>query len=249
MRASSSQGRYNGEAMDDAPRTDPEAMGLPISLAETGKRLTLLGYLRSRFVAGLLVSFPLVVTLFFGRFLFDLIDRWADPISQQLFEHKEPGLGAALFVIGVLFLGVLAHNVIGRRVLHFGERLFARIPVLRAVYTGTREVTRAFASNRSRTFRKVVLVPFPSPDVWSVAFATAEFEEATRDGRRRMTAVFMPTTPNPTTGFFLVYPESVVKATEMSVEEAIRMVISGGLVGVGQDRVFPAGTGPPEGTT
>jgi uncharacterized membrane protein len=144
----------------------------------------------------------------------------------------------------VFLLGVLAHNVIGRRILRFGESLFARIPVLRAVYTGTREVTRAFAGNRAKSFRRVVLVPFPNENVWAVAFVTTEFEEATPNGPRRVIAVFMPTTPNPTTGFFLVYPEAAVRATEMSVEEALRMVISGGLVSAGQHRVFPVAPAP-----
>ncbi len=230
--------------MDETPKTDSGPMGLPIRAAEPGKRLTFFGFLRARFVTGLLVSFPLVVTMFFGRFLFDLIDRWADPISRRLFDRPVPGFGAAVFVVGVFLLGVLAHNVIGRRVLQFGERLFARIPVLRAVYTGTREVTRAFAGNRAKSFRRVVLVPFPNENVWAVAFVTTEFEEATPDGPRRVTAVFMPTTPNPTTGFFLVYPASAVRATDMSVEEAIRMVISGGLVSAGQGRVFPVAPPP-----
>jgi len=186
--------------MDETPRDDSRSMGLPIRPAEPGKKLTFFGFFRARFVTGLLVSFPLVVTLFFGRFLFDLIDRWADPISRRLFDRPVPGFGAAVFVVGVFLLGVLAHNVIGRRVLQFGERLFARIPVLRAVYTGTREVTRAFAGNRAKSFRRVVLVPFPNENVWAVAFVTTEFEEATPDGPRRVTAVFMPTTPNPTSG-------------------------------------------------
>jgi uncharacterized membrane protein len=133
--------------------------------------------------------------------------------------------------------------VLGRRVLHWGEKVFARIPVLRAVYTGTREVTRAFASNRSRSFRRVVLVPFPSGDVWGVAFVTGEFDERTPAGPRRVVTVFMPTTPNPTTGFFLVYPADAVKATDLSVEEALRMVISGGLVNATQSRLFPAPAG------
>ncbi len=230
--------------MSDTPNDDSPPMGLPIHPTEPGKRLTFFGYLRARFVTGLFVSFPLVVTLFFGRFLFDLIDRWADPISRQLFRRPVPGFGAAVFVVGVFLLGVLAHNVIGRRVLQFGEKLFARIPVLRAVYTGTREVTRAFAGNRAKSFRRVVLVPFPNEGVWAVAFVTTEFEEATPGGVRRVVAVFMPTTPNPTTGFFLVYPEAAIRATEMTVEEALRMVISGGLVSAGQGRVFPVAGAP-----
>ncbi len=228
--------------MDEKPRIPYEPMGLPIPSPEPGKKTTFFGFLRARLTTGLLVAFPLVVTLFFGRFLFDLIDRWADPISRQLFGRPIPGFGAAIFVIGIFLLGVLAHNVIGRRVLHWGERMFARIPVLRAVYTGTREVTKAFASNRSRSFRRVVLVPFPTMDVWGVAFVTGEFDEHAPAGTRRVVTVFMPTTPNPTTGFFLVYPLTSVKETDLTVEEALRLVISGGLVSATQERLFPRPT-------
>jgi len=232
--------------MDEQRAPVQDSMGLPIRFPEPGKRPGFLGFLRNRFVTGLLVAFPLVVTIFFGRFLFDLVDRWADPISMALFERRIPGVGAALFIVVIFALGVLAHNMIGRRVLRIGDRLFARIPVLRSIYLGTREVTRAFAGDRSKSFRRVVLVPFPYEGVWGMAFVTGEFEETTPDGARRLVAVFMPTTPNPTTGFFLVYPEASVRQTDLTVEEALRMVISGGLVSATQERVFP-GAVPPSG--
>jgi uncharacterized membrane protein len=232
--------------MDERRAPVQDSMGLPIRFPEPGKRHGFLGFLRSRFVTGLLVAFPLVVTIFFGRFLFDLVDRWADPISTKLFERTIPGFGAALFVLVIFALGVLAHNMIGRRVLRIGDRLFARIPIMRSIYLGTREVTRAFAGDRSKSFRRVVLVPFPYEGVWGMAFVTGEFEEQTPDGPRRVITVFMPTTPNPTTGFFLVYPEASVRPTDLTVEEALRMVISGGLVSATQERVFP-GARPPAG--
>ena len=89
-------------------------------------------------------------------------------------------------------------------------------------------------------------MPFPYEGVWGMAFVTGEFEETTPGGARRLVAVFMPTTPNPTTGFFLVYPEASVRPTDLTVEEALRMVISGGLVSATQERVFP-GAVPPSG--
>jgi uncharacterized membrane protein len=232
--------------MSEEPLHTRSSTGVPIRLTEPGKHQGVVGFLRSRFVTGILVAFPLVVTLFFGRFLFALMDRWADPISIYLFKHRMPGMGAALMVVLIFTLGVVAHNVIGRRLLSKGDKLFARIPVLRSIYVGAREVTRAFASNRARSFRRVALIPFPHEGVWAVGFVTAEFSEATPEGTRRMVAVFMPTTPNPTTGFFLVYPLASIKPTDLAVEEALRMVISGGLVTTGQGKLFPRPTPPPE---
>lgn len=204
----------------------------------TGKRFTVGGFLRSRFLTGLVVAFPLVFTLFLGRFLFDLIDRWADPISRELFGRVVPGVGAAVFLLVIFCLGILGHNVLGRRVLKLGDRILERVPVLRPVYKGAREVTRAFGRDRTKGFRRVVLIPFPGPGVWSIGFLTGEFEAATEGGSEPMCAVFMPTTPNPTTGFYMIYPRSTVRDTTLSVEEAIRMVISGGLVASEQPRIF-----------
>jgi uncharacterized membrane protein len=225
--------------MDEQRTPAQDSMGLPIRFPEPGKRHGFLGFLRSRLVTGLLVAFPLVVTIFFGRFLFGLVDRWTDPISLYLFERRIPGVGTALFVLLIFVLGVLAHNVLGRRVLRIGDAVFARIPILRSIYLGTREVTRAFAGDRAKSFRRVVLIPFPYDGVWAIAFVTGEFDETTPDGPRHLISVFMPTTPNPTTGFFLVYPESSLKPTDLAVEEALRMVISGGLVSANQGRIFP----------
>jgi uncharacterized membrane protein len=233
--------------MDEQRKPLPDSMGLPIRFPEPGKRHGFLGFLRSRLVTGLLVAFPLVVTIFFGRFLFGLVDRWTDPISFYLFQRRIPGVGTALFVLLIFVLGVLGHNVLGRRILRIGDRIFARIPILRSIYLGTREVTRAFAGDRAKSFRRVVLIPFPNEGVWAIAFVTGEFKEPTAVGPRHLISVFMPTTPNPTTGFYLVYPEESIRPTGLSVEEALRLVISGGLVSTTQDRVFPgARTGPGE---
>jgi uncharacterized membrane protein len=214
-------------------------MGLPITRMPEETRPKLGAFLRTRFITGLLVMFPLVVTIFFGRFLFDLIDRWADPISRRLFDRVVPGFGAVSFLLTVLLLGMLAHNVIGRRMLRLGDRLLARIPVLRPIYRGARELTRAIGRDRTASFSRVALIPFPNESVWSVGFVTGEFDDRTAAGTQRMVTVFMPTCPNPTTGFFLVYPVTALKSTDLSVEEALRMVISGGLVGAVQDRLFP----------
>jgi uncharacterized membrane protein len=232
--------------MSEEQLSTKSSTGVPIRAVEPGKRHSLLGFLRSRFITGILVAFPLAITLFFGRFLFGLMDRWADPISIRLFEHRVPGMGAALVVVLIFVLGVLAHNVIGRRMLNKGDKLFARIPFLRSIYVGAREVTRAFGSSRTRSFRRVVLIPFPHDGVWAVAFATAEFDETTPQGTRRVVAVFMPTTPNPTTGFFLVYPLASIRPTDLTVEEALRMVISGGLVTAGRTKLFPRAASPSE---
>jgi uncharacterized membrane protein len=220
---------------------------LPMATIEPDKHSTVMGFLRSRFVTGALIAFPLAVSVFFGRFIFGLLDSWSYPISKKLFGQPIPGAGAALAIIIIFTLGILGHNVIGRRFLKLGERLLARVPLLRPIYVGAREVTRAFSHDRTKGFRRVVLVPFPLEDVWVVAFLTGEFETATDEGPRRMASVFMPTTPNPTTGFYMLYPIEKVRSTAISVEEAVRMVISGGLVSPDPRRIMTPAPGMSDG--
>ncbi|MCS7182517.1 MAG: DUF502 domain-containing protein [Thermoanaerobaculum sp.] len=215
-----------------------DSVEFPLVVPRTAGKTGFLAFLRSRLVTGALVAFPLVVTLFFGRFLFNLLDRWFYPWSVQLFGRPVPGLGAAIALILMLFLGMAAHNVLGRRLLRLGEAVLTRIPVLRPVYLGAREVSRALSRDRTQGFRRVVLIPFPSPGAWCVAFQTGEFEHVTPEGRVPMVAVFMPTTPNPTTGFFLAYPKDAVRPTNLSVEEAVKVVISGGLAAGDLARLF-----------
>lgn len=202
---------------------------LPMVRLAPDTRLTPMSFLRSRFVTGALIAFPLVVSLFFGKFIFGLLDSWSYPISARLFGRPVAGAGAALAIVLIFALGILGHNVLGRRFLKLGERILARLPLVRPIYLGAREITRAFSADRTKSFRRVVLVPFPIEDVWVVAFLTGEVETATGEGSRRYATVFMPTTPNPTTGFYMLVPTEKVRATAMTVEEAVRMVISGGL--------------------
>jgi len=226
--------------MGEKPINLEDSLGIPISPPPTiGKRLTLMGYLRSRMITGLLVAFPLAVTLFFARFLFRLLDNWAYPIARGILGHPVPGLGLGLAVVLVFGLGVLAHNVLGRRIIGMGEKIFARIPFLRPVYMGAREVTRAFGSDRHKAFQRAVLVPYPNPDSYVLAFVTGEYEIATPEGRQTMITVFMPSTPNPTTGFFIAYRADATRPTGLTVDEAARMVISGGLVCPDPRRFFP----------
>lgn len=224
--------------MDDKTSASRDSVDLPLVVPYPGERKRLLAFLRSRFVTGLIVSFPLAVTLFFGKFLFNFLDRWAYPLGNRVFGRPVPGLGAAVALVLVFLLGVAAHNVLGRRLLRGAEKLLVRIPILRPIYLGAREVSRAFSAERAEGFRRVVLIPYPCEGSWCIAFQTAEFEISSPSGPITMITVFMPTTPNPTTGFFLAYPKTAVKATPLSVEEAIRTVISGGLAAPNLARLF-----------
>ena len=121
-----------------------------------------------------MVAFPLVVTIFFGRFVFELLDRWFRPISRHLFGFPVPGVGLLLFLLGLYLLGLLATNVFGSRLLNLFERVISRLPAVGPIYQGARKITEAFQLRGSNRFRRVVLVPFPGPGLQSVGFVTQE---------------------------------------------------------------------------
>jgi len=195
-----------------------------------GRRRSFGSWLRRRFVVGFLVALPLVVTLFFARFLFQLFDRWFRPVSHQLFGREIPGLGLLLVLAVMLLLGVIATNVVGGRLLAALERLFARVPLLSPIYQSARQVTEAIQIGDTAKFRKVVLVEFPGPGMTSIGFLTAELGGPTALCPAPAYLVFVPTTPNPTTGFLITVPKRSVKVLDIPVEDGVKMVMSGGLL-------------------
>ena len=175
--------------------------------------------IRNRLAVGLLVAFPLVVTVIFARFVFRVLDQWFRPISERFFGFPLVGVGAALVVIGLLLLGTLATNVFGNRLLHFFERIVGGIPLLSPIYQGARQITEALQARDPSQFRRVVLIHFPTPEVWSVGFVTREFVHATQLSDEPSALVFVPTTPNPTSGFLASARTRDLRSLPLSVEE------------------------------
>jgi uncharacterized membrane protein len=187
-------------------------------------------WVRRRFAVGFLVAFPLVITLFFARFIFGLLDRWFLPISERLFGVEVPGIGFVIFMIVLFALGILATNILGGRILDSVERRMARIPLLSPIYQGARQITEAIQIRGSTDFRKVVLLDFPRQGLRSVGFVTREFSAPTAFSDEPASLVFVPTTPNPTTGFLVAVPQRDIEVLDISVEQGIKLLISGGLL-------------------
>jgi len=193
-----------------------------------------------------LVVFPLVITLFFARFIFGLLDRWFLPISERLFGVEIPGIGFILFVIALFALGILATNIFGGRLLDFVEKRVAGIPLLSPIYQGARQITEAIQIRGTTDFRKVVLLDFPREGLRSVGFVTREFAGPTVFCDEPSALVFVPTTPNPTTGFLVALPNSELEVLDITVEQGVKLLISGGLLTPKQllrERPEPAPTG------
>lgn len=191
--------------------------------------------LRRYFVAGLLVWIPLVITLWVLKLLVDLMDQSlllvpAQYQSDALFGFHVPGLGMILTIAIVLFTGALAANFFGRKLLGLGDQLLGRVPVVRSIYGGVKQISDTLFSPEGKAFRRAVLVRYPHPGAWTVALVTGTPEHEVADilGREQI-SVFVPTTPNITAGFFLIVPRSETVELDMSVDAALKYIISMGV--------------------
>ncbi len=193
--------------------------------------------MRRWFFAGLMVLVPLGVTLFVVEFLIGLLDRsllllpagWR---PDTLLGYRIPGLWGLILTLAIIFgVGFLADNIFGARVVRWAESMLARVPLVRSVYTGTKKLADMVLGEGGTSFRQVILVEYPRQGLWTIGFITgAPLQEArARTGRELVTA-FVPTTPNPTSGFIILVPKEDVIALDMSIEDAMRMVISLGVV-------------------
>ena len=196
----------------------------------------MIGRIRRYIVAGLLVWLPVGATILLVAFLIDLMDRVLFLIPppyrpEALLGFRIPGLGAVLALILVIVTGMLVANLIGRRLVNRYESLVARIPLVRTVYGAVKRFTELVLSDSSDSFKKVLLIEYPRKDLYSLCFQTSEHPpEAEARADREMIAVFLPTTPNPTSGFMLFVPAEDVVELDMGVEEALKMIISLGVV-------------------
>lgn len=193
-------------------------------------------------MAGLLVWVPLGVTFAVIRTLVVFMDRLLlilPPEAQPRYwlGHDVPGLGALLVFIGVLLTGVVAANFLGQRVVGVGEAVLRRIPLVRSLYSGVKQLLESLMSGSGNSFRKVVLVPYPHSGSWTLAFLTGEgFPEAEAALGQDLVSVFVPATPNPTSGFFLLVPRKDVVELRITVDEGLRMILSMGMVVPGLSR-------------
>ena len=204
--------------------------------------------IRGYFLAGLLVIVPLGAVIFVISAILRLMDRALGVIPPKFHPEtylpfKIPGLGLLLFIALVLVTGVLVKNYFGRRVVDFGEYIVSKIPLVRPLYAAVKQLILAIFGDTHDAFKRVVLVEYPRKGVYSLAFVTAQTSgEIQEQMGTKMLSIFLPTTPNPTSGFFLVLPEEDTIPLTMSVEEAFKLLISGGVVEPGGDvPQFPFG--------
>ncbi|MFC4159474.1 DUF502 domain-containing protein [Chitinimonas lacunae] len=195
--------------------------------------------IRRYFVTGLLIWVPLGITLWVISTLVGAMDSLLNLLPQgsrpiDLIGFHIPGLGVILVVATVLSTGLFAANILGQRLLRFWEDLLHRIPVVKSIYGSVKQVSDTVLSDSGQAFRKALLVRYPHPDSWTVAFLTGNpAPELARHLDGEYVSVYVPTTPNPTSGYFIVVPRASTVELDMSVDEALKYVISMGVVAPG----------------
>jgi len=195
-----------------------------------------MGNLRRYLIAGLLVWLPIVVTVLILKFLIDVVDRTllllpAMLQPEALIGFRIPGLGFLLSGVVLLVTGIVVTNLLGSSMVKVWESLLARIPVVRAIYSASKQLTETLFSGSGKSFRKVVMVRYPHPGTWTLAFLTGDgMAEANRKTGRDLVNIFVPTTPNPTSGFFLMVPREDMIELDMPVDVGIKLILSAGAV-------------------
>ena len=181
---------------------------------------------RSKLFAGVATLLPLYLTFFVIKFLFVTLEEMSDPLLKR-FNLEIPGLGILLTVVLIYILGFLVTNFLGRKIFNLGERIVKKVPIVNMIYTTLKQITDTFTKGSTDAFEGAVYIQYPRQGLWTMAFISGESK--TKDGVPYY-HLFVPTTPNPTSGFFLMIPQADTVATGMSVEDGLKTIISGGLL-------------------
>lgn len=218
--------------------TAPEGTGeeAPILIAPR-QRPSILSRLRIYFLTGVIVTAPIALTLYLTWQFIHWVDSQAIPLLPAKYNPENylpfslPGLGLVMMFIVLTFVGFLTANIFGRTLLKTGERLVNRMPVVRTVYGALKQVLETVLSQSSNSFRQAVLVEYPRRGIWTVAFVTSDTEgEVARRLDDDMINIYVPTTPNPTSGFLLMVPRRDLIFLDMPVEDAAKFIISIGVI-------------------
>ncbi|MEM7198616.1 MAG: DUF502 domain-containing protein, partial [Pseudomonadota bacterium] len=214
----------------------PDAKGKAVPKDGFGRRL------RRYFLTGILVTVPIFITFTLALWLIELIDSQIIPLIPAQY-HPEtyfreigfllpiPGLGVIILVVFITFVGFLAAGFVGRYVVNLGERLVHRMPVLGTIYGGSKQILETVLRDQSQAFRQAVIIEYPRKGIWAIAFVTGDTAgEMGKKLDNDSLNLFLPTTPNPTSGFLLFVPRKDVIALDMSIDQAVKLVISAGII-------------------
>ncbi|CAO3400319.1 Uncharacterized membrane anchored protein Mext_4159 [Azospirillum palustre] len=227
-------------------KADPKTQGKPQAKGHTGEParhrregIGLMGRLRAYFLAGILVTAPIAITVYIAWWFVSLIDGYIRPLIPSVYNPENylpfsiPGIGVLVVIIAVTLIGAFAAGYVGRLVLGVGEGVVGRMPVVRSVYGGVKQIFETVLAKKSNAFREVVAIQYPRPGVWSLGFITGsahpEVQVKLAGEADDIVNVFIPCAP-PTAGYLAMVPRRDVTVLNMTVEDGLKLVMSGGIV-------------------
>lgn len=199
--------------------------------------------LRRYFIQGLVVIVPLSITAFVLTWLFRTVDGLLGPWLGPALGWSAPGIGIVVLMAFVLGIGMLVERTVGGRMVRFGERFLERVPLVRPVYRGSSRIVRTVLGDNKMAFREVVLFEHPGPGLWAIGFVTGDAPSMAADVLTdEGLTIYLPTAPNPMSGYLIILDRSRVRSTSITVEEAFTYVLSAGTVSAEAAAVKPVGT-------
>ncbi len=209
-----------------------------ISSGDKPASMGLLSRLRAYFLTGLVVAAPISITIYLTWWFVSFFDSWIKPFVPTIYNpdtylpFSVPGVGLLFALMALTLLGALTANLFGRTVVAYGEQMLNRMPVVRNIYRALKQIFETALSQSSASFQDVALIEYPRKGLYAIVFVSTETggEIPEKAGQPEMFSVFLPTTPNPTSGYLLFVPRSDVTILDMSVEDGAKLVISAGLV-------------------
>ncbi len=207
------------------------------TIESAGQRFNdLLGQMRKYLITGVLVLVPFVVTIYIMYFFFQITDGLLGVAVSRAIGYRIPGMGLILTALICVSVGMIAQNYFGRRIIASVDNSLEQIPGVRSLYNGVKQVADVIVRNTRSEFKRVVMLEYPKEDSWVLGFVTGDFILPAGSDRLDddMVSIFVPTTPNPTSGFLLIISKKKIIDTHMDIEDAMKVVISGGLVQPGR---------------
>lgn len=223
--------------VEHSSKNTPSGKGAPAGHKGADPGIGFGARLRAYFLAGIVITAPISITFYLAWLFITFVDSRVTPLIPAAYNPAThlpfalPGLGLVIIIVALTLIGALTAGFVGRLVMRFYDRVLGRMPVLRSIYSATKQIIETVVAHQSTAFREAVLVEYPRRGAWTIAFVTGV---TTGEVHQRlpgeMVNIFVPTTPNPTSGFLLFVPRSDLVILDMTVEEALKMVISGGIV-------------------
>tara|TARA_B100001250_G_scaffold199572_1_gene171157 strand:+ start:2414 stop:3016 length:603 start_codon:yes stop_codon:yes gene_type:complete len=182
---------------------------------------------KTKFFAGLAALIPMVLTFYVLRFIYILMNQISAPIVKNYFDLEIPFLGISGMIIFIYLLGVIVTNLIGLKILELGEIILKRVPLVSTIYGTFKQITNTLTLSNSQSFQGTVYIEYPKKDLWTIAFISGSSKN---NNNNEYYHLFIPTTPNPTSGFFIVIRKNKTIPTGLSVEDSLKTIISGGML-------------------